>query len=409
MSFGEEIHQIEPGRGGEIDEQQWPINVALTLLAAFVVGVVAAVSDFDDPRLLYNGWARLIGVGLTMGALLAAMTWLRQRLLRRIQLGVLLSLLFHLGLAFYLHQQYLRILAEEEAQRTRQERTAPRELVAMPEYNWEHVEHPAAQQDFEEPVPTEELVDTEPDSPQRSDVDHSLPVEKKPEPQQVERARQQPSPTELRRAELSAPHRAEQAAGRQVSRQPWKQRPVPNEPVPRPTIRPAPEVSDRASGERVAAVERRATDARLFQRRTFDQPSSEQRVEQVALARRANAKPPIPDKPTAPTPARRLARAAAEPQPNATAPEPVRRASRSQASLEATERVAARRAENAARPAAQKRPVEPSPETTAEVTRSTAPHRRPDRRPELARRPQTEPTRRLRPATLAAESARPEA
>jgi hypothetical protein len=46
------IRRIQTSKAGDFDDQLWPINCALLILAGFVTGIVIAVSDFRDPRLL---------------------------------------------------------------------------------------------------------------------------------------------------------------------------------------------------------------------------------------------------------------------------------------------------------------------------------------------------------------------
>src|SRR5262245_43251844 len=38
------------------DEQLWPVNVVLVVMAGFVGGIVLATCRLNDPRLYYNGW-----------------------------------------------------------------------------------------------------------------------------------------------------------------------------------------------------------------------------------------------------------------------------------------------------------------------------------------------------------------
>jgi len=392
-------------RARDIDEQQWPINVALVLLGAFVLGVVVAVSDFSDPRLLYNGWVRLIGVGATLGLLAAGMIWMRQRILRRVQLGVLLSLLFHLVLAFYLHQQYLQILAEEERREARQEQRFP-EPVTMPDYHWEQIEQPEAPQPFDRPVPTEAPADPATEQPERKEVEHTPPVDQPLETPATEPSREQPDPAAIRRAERSAPRRAEQAAGRQISRQKWQQAPVPNEPVPEPTARRRAALADRPTRDRVATPQRRATDAATRERRTVDEPAATRRLERIELARQTRQ----PDEPSArepsvPRPQRQATRPSRIAETAPPAPTPVRRPApaeteRLQPSPEqATRRLARQRST----PSAKKQPLSPAPVTRAETGESSTRRRLAARQPEPSG--QTQPTveRAVRRPTISEE------
>src|SRR5580698_390890 len=99
------------------DEQVWPINVALVVLAGFVAGSIVALSTFDDPRWLYNGWVRLATLAISVGLLIFAVNFVDSRRLRRnLQLAIVLSCLFHVVLMIVLYNQrvvQLAILAAE--------------------------------------------------------------------------------------------------------------------------------------------------------------------------------------------------------------------------------------------------------------------------------------------------------
>jgi len=70
MATVRRVRKIETARASTFDEQLWPINVALVVLAGFVGGCIVALSSFEDARPLYNGWARLATLGLSVGLLM---------------------------------------------------------------------------------------------------------------------------------------------------------------------------------------------------------------------------------------------------------------------------------------------------------------------------------------------------
>ncbi len=405
MAVKQQIRKVQAAATIDFDDQQWPINVALVILGAFVAGVVMATSDFSDPRVLYNGWVRMLGVALTMGLLFGGVAYMQRKVMRRVQLCVLLSLLFHLWLALYLHQHYLRLLAQEELRRAQQEE-AVFEQITVPEYNWEQIEQPETRQSFEEPVPTEDLVDTEPDPLEQQEEERPLPTEDKPEIEPAEAQRQEPSPAELNRAELSAPRRADVAAGGQVSRQEWKQKPLPNEPIPQPEVRPPGEQPTRPLADQVASVQRRATEAPRQERQTFEEPASERQVTPTELARNARQSEPSPEHPATPAPSRQLTQPAEVAQTEAAAPEPVRAVEQPQpAELNPATEMATQRQSDPSRPIAGKQAAEPTPVAAAAPTQRTTEHRRVDPRPELAQAPQPSPTRRVQRPEVATEPA----
>ncbi len=147
-----------PGRSpapGKVafDEQMWPINCAILILAGFLVGIVKAGSDFDEPRLLLNGYTHLAGVALLAGVACLLAYRLRGATRRRIQLCVLLSLLVHLSLAVYVYCNpvQLPILAQGAGGDGSEQ---PDEELIAPDYHWEQAEEPDAPQAFESPVET---------------------------------------------------------------------------------------------------------------------------------------------------------------------------------------------------------------------------------------------------------------
>ncbi len=141
------VRRMDVGRRAGIDEQLWPVNVALLLLAAFVEGVIIARLDFGDPRLLFNAWTwtatLLLSVGLGV--------WLVQRLdnrqvRRSVQLATVLSLLFHAILVVVINKDFLLALVIDPEP---PESAVEPETFAMPV-----VAPNAPQQDFERPIET---------------------------------------------------------------------------------------------------------------------------------------------------------------------------------------------------------------------------------------------------------------
>ena len=90
------------------------------------MGIICAQSDFSFPQtgLLNNGYVHLGIVALLMCVLLWAVTWLKAKMVRRVQLCILFSVLVHLGLAIYLHGQYLALISNEGIEETKRRRAA---------------------------------------------------------------------------------------------------------------------------------------------------------------------------------------------------------------------------------------------------------------------------------------------
>jgi hypothetical protein len=142
------VRRIEIGRSGAIDDQMWPINVALLLLAAFVEGVIIARLDFVDPRPLYNAWTWTA----TLLASVGIGVWLVQRLdnrhvRRSVQLATVLSLLFHAMLVVFLNKDLMVLVFDEPP--------PPEVAIEEPrEFTLPIIAPDAPQQDFEAPVET---------------------------------------------------------------------------------------------------------------------------------------------------------------------------------------------------------------------------------------------------------------
>ena len=169
---------LEPKVG--FDERLWPINCLLFVLSGIVIGLVLGTSRFDDPRILYNAAFRLAIVLVGLGALFFAVSRLRERMVRRVQLCVLISLLVHLGLGVYLHYKYLE-LKERHQDKLAAEMAEEYEFETIPDYDWERLERPETEQAFEKPLD----VDL-PDGKQGQTADHaSLDHEIHPKNQQA--------------------------------------------------------------------------------------------------------------------------------------------------------------------------------------------------------------------------------
>lgn len=380
------VKKVRNAAIGDFDDQIWPINCVILILAGFVAGIIIATSRFDDPRLLHNAWFRLATVILAVGVLFWAVVWLQGKMVRRVQLCVLISLLMHLWLGMYLHERYMVLVARREAE-TAQREAREFEDISMPEYHWEHIEKPEQTPDIRKPLPTETPKPTEPD-PVKQEENDSLPTEKKPIAEPEPPSRQQPNPAELRRAELSAPRRAPRAAGAEISRQEWKHRPMPNEPIPqtKPVPRPNENQSPAVVGDRVPAVERQQTKPSTLQRRTFQStPTADRQLEAMRLARRATQNQPLADAPTTPKPTRQLIRPAEIPRTEAAAPRPVETVQKPQRQLDSNTPALAHRRPDTPQP--RKQTTEPAPTEPRPVTRSVASQRRADERPELAQSP----------------------
>ncbi len=329
MPRSHQIRRIQPAAVADFDEQLWPINCALLILAGCVVGVVLGTSDFHDPRILYNGWARLIGVGLSLGVLFWGVVLLQGRMLRRLQLCILVSLLVHLLLAVHLHDRYLAVLAQREVETARRI-VDTYEPVTLPDYHWEQIDQPEIRQDFDEPIETDTPRPSQSDALKQQASEPEMPTELDPPDEPEIPQRQQPNPALTHRAELSAPRRADAAAGGQISRQQWKHRPNPNRPVPEPAVQPKPRQATALAAANIAPRQRETNEDRIDQQQAFREHSSiRPEPTPVKMARRANSPEPISKRPSTPQPSREARQADQIARTAKPEPQPIRQAEQS--------------------------------------------------------------------------------
>lgn len=133
----------------------WLANLAIIVVAGFVAGAILGRSDFRDPRPLYNGWAQLAIVGVAVALAMAGAGYFRGRLLLRIQVAVLFSLLLHLVLVYYLHGKYLEVLAHQEAERQLEAIQEIGEEPALPDYQFNDQGEIVRNESLEAPAETE--------------------------------------------------------------------------------------------------------------------------------------------------------------------------------------------------------------------------------------------------------------
>lgn len=237
------------------DEQRWPINSAISAMVGFVAGVLVATTyDFNDPRVLHNGWVRLASVLVMVGVLIWGATARQGRIRHRIQLCVLLSLLVHLGLAIYLHDRYLVAVAAWEPGRALLA-VEEREPHAVIEFRWRNAEQVAVRQEFERPVPVQ-IPEHEQPAMWPNPIEKPLPAVK-PELATPETPRPRLQAARIHRVERSASQPEDQTDSLAIRRPPAQVGLQSNEPIPWPSNMP---VSERAGDLRStdAVVQRQA-------------------------------------------------------------------------------------------------------------------------------------------------------
>src|SRR6516162_2136973 len=78
-----------------IEEQLWPIACATVVLVGVLFVVIWAGGDFEDERLLFNGYTQLAAVAVLGAAIIYLGSKIRGRARRTAELAILLSLALH--------------------------------------------------------------------------------------------------------------------------------------------------------------------------------------------------------------------------------------------------------------------------------------------------------------------------
>ena len=303
MAKTQQVRRLQNASGPDFDDQAWLVNCALLVLAGSIVGVVVAMSDFADPRLLYNGYVRLVSVGVIVAGLFAAIHWLEGRMLRRVQFCILISLLAHFWLDVFLYNTYMIARGEDEKRKELLVED-PAERITVPDYHEPDQPTSEVKSPYEEPVNTPAPKDRDPEPAEKKATDQEIPFEPQ-KPLEVETpALEQPSPADLRRQQLAAPHR-DTAGGRQISRQPMKHQPQPDEPIVQPEAAPAGKPLTVPLTPQEAAIARQQPQTRTPQQRTFEAPAAEQKQDPVQIARRGS-EPTTREAPATPEPIKRI-------------------------------------------------------------------------------------------------------
>ncbi|NMC19967.1 MAG: hypothetical protein GYA33_06050, partial [Thermogutta sp.] len=294
------IRPVVPDRLADFDEQVWPVNLAIVTFAAFTAGVIyATTDDFWDPRLLHNGIFRLSVVALLVAGLFWATALLRGSAARRVQFCVIVSLLLHMILAVMLHEQYLRLAAQQQAEEVGME--TEEERVILREYFSEATDSDGAPSEYDRPIPTE----SPQASPDMTPPPPATPATPAPDPTR-DRVEEAEAPPDLRaaaapRVELAAPHRAETRT-RPAERQEFEYQPQADQPVLASPVRPAPAPPARQPQPSPGEVARRDM-SREFQPRTpLREPDDRPRPEVPEAGRLARSEMNPDVTPTAPSP-----------------------------------------------------------------------------------------------------------
>jgi len=394
------IRKLKPPQFRPLDEQLWPVIVALVLLGGFTMGALLAYLRFDDPRWYANALTWLVVATLLTAGAAAALTLVDNRNFRRsMQLAILLGLLFHgvLLVTSIETEIFDRVM---DALLARKDPAERRQGVTVPEYV-QPMRQSRIRQDFTRPVETETpLPNPEPETIQRQPAEpETIPPEPQPTPVPEPEQTVQPAVVRQPEPQENAPRLSEQAS--QLSRRMSPARTTP------PTtaadiaqVQPAPSRPAPANLQaQESGVERRQTQAQVARQAAPQEPATTDVQPATNIARRTPQQAPQAQSSATPTIERQIASPIQVPRTEvdlADAPSVARQTRPDQIQPQTT--AAVRQA--TASPEREQPPAPPTPDVQRWAAQE--PQRRQQRteeRPELAQTPVPVPNQRTRATT----------
>ena len=391
------IRKTQPSRFRGVDDQLWPLVVALVVLGGFLAGTVLAYLKLDDARWYSNAWTWLITVALVIALALVTLARTGNRLLRRsMQLAIVLCAIVHLVLFIVavetdvFRRVWIEVLAAAD-------QVPKREVVKVPEYaSWQHDPARRAQRDVEQPVqielPDPVVKETVREETQEQPTDVELQPRPVPEPQEVSR------PNVVKRTEPNESIPRQRDTMSQLSRRDAAAPQQPSQAVPVPDVQPRPE-------RRESAIEPEAVGLQpeTLRRDQLRQPvaRSEQQPEpseSVRLARRPAEPTTRPDRPAPSSLQRRSASTPAVPRADAQLVGPTPAARQNRPDAPQPNNIAAR--QQVTRSPTRAAVNAPQQEPTAEaVSRRSAAEQPTPEQTAIAQTPRSVPNRRPRVTT----------
>lgn len=315
------IRKLPRPASSAFDDRTSTVQWVLGVWALLVTVLIVSLGGFDDPRLLFNGWVRLIGMAATWGALAWAAASPGKWMAKRLRLGVAASLVLHTLVALFLVFAHLTfLLTEPEVALVEQEVVEPEEVPKLVD-----VVRPSEEQEpvVEKPVPTDRLAQQQ--QPQTSQAKASPQTEPQDTPEPPELASTEaPQSLVERRPRTALTHRAKSPGER--SRQ--SETATLATTAPQPLTKPK-QVASAAAAEPAPAAKLAKAESQPRETPTPEEPQevSPQPPTRVAQRRSSNAPqvaqtPPTPRRPL--SPAEVPEPAVAEVAPRVTTPETTR-------------------------------------------------------------------------------------
>ena len=294
-----------------VDEQFWPVILALFILCGFSMGAVVAYLPFGARRTWMDATTWLFVIPVTTCAAIWILRYLPSRVVRRIlQISFVLCLVVHLILLIVsLESGIFNRIWEQTARPTavRQQRQ-PRVISVYQSHQLDQRLRP--QQDFVRPVettvpdPVEERVERTEEARNEPPIQQPpMPAPQTPrdiQPNAIER----PTPAETR------PRQSDDAS--RLSRQLAESRPQPNQPIRVPSVA-SPQAQSSSLEARGDTVRQQSAETQANRIQTATETAAPSR-DTPMIAHRANERAPTTDTRSAPMLPRQLAQPTAVPQ-----------------------------------------------------------------------------------------------
>jgi hypothetical protein len=388
------IRKLKPPRYQTLDEQLWPVIVALVVLGGFTMGSLLAYLRFDDPRWYANAITWLVVAGLVYGGAAVALTLVDNRTFRRsMQLAILLGLLLHAILLVVSIE--LEIFGKAtQVFFARNDLAERRQPVTVPEYI-QPTRQNRTRQDLERRVETE-TPPSEPEPLERQPPDpETTPPEPQPTPVPEPKQTVKPALVKQPPTEETSPRFSDQDS--RLSRRMTPAQTLPATTAAATVAQPQPTPATPANVQaQEAAVDRRETQAQVARQAEPLEPTTTDVQPATTLARRTPQQAPQAESSATPTLERQVARPLQVPRTEvdlADAPSVARRTRPDEIQPQTTS--AQRQA--TASPDRPQQPAEPTPEVERTAARESQRRQlRTQQQPELAQAPVAVPNQRTR-------------
>ncbi len=295
------------GEGG-IENQFWPVMVALFVLGGFLLGMILVYL----PRFTWL-WPGLIVVPLLVGGVMVGLYLLRHRTLKRsLQLAIVISVFLHLFFVIALAPLIWFWYGPPPMFAQSDELIEEQELVIVPEYFEPVTDQPT--QDHEQLVETTTPT-TEPDELKKQETEPEQ-TPQKPQPVPLPETEQTAQPSVIKRQETSktSPRHSDTAA--QLSRQTNESQPRTGQMQAAATQMAQASPSTTSAEAQTSPVERQATDRQVQRRDVSKEPSTEVEKTALEIARRETEQTPTVQSTSAATLTRQMADAQNTPRTN---------------------------------------------------------------------------------------------